>query len=73
MFEPNPKHIEETVARILKREAGGWPTVEDAQWWAWEHAFSSRRFNGYIFYRAVHDRLEELRQSGILSGKDYHS
>jgi hypothetical protein len=67
-FTPNPNAILETVANMLcrKQPGGGYQTVEDAMWWAWNHAFSyDRQDNGHVFWRAVHDKLGEIYSHGI--------
>lgn len=64
-FIPNEKAVAETVDRMLTQPlaGGGKRTIDDACWWAWEHAFSyDRHENGHKFWRAVYDALDAKRR-----------
>lgn len=63
-FVPNPNAVAETVERMLDLRKGGYrDSIDDACWWAWEHAFSyDRHENGHKFWRAVYDALDEKRR-----------
>ena len=64
-FVPNEKEVAATAERMITtiRPGGYRYTLDDACWWAWEHAFSyDMHENGHKFWRAVYDTLNAKRK-----------
>jgi hypothetical protein len=64
MFEPNPIAVANAVERLTMIKPGGYrDTLDDACFFAWDQAFSyDMTENGYIFWRAVYDILDQRRR-----------
>jgi hypothetical protein len=65
-YVPNPQAVLDTAENMITRTqpGGGKQTIDDACWWAWEHAFAyDSNENGHKFWRAVYDVLDQKRRN----------